>query len=334
MVKNTVDLLIKKSFESFLLGIEIYNKPTIKYRIEGFSFFICNAWELMLKAHLINKEGIDSIKFAEKKDRTISLSECIKKIFTNKKDPLRNNLEKIIELRNVSTHYITEEFETIYIPLFQACIYNFDDCMNRFHQKSINEVISYNFLQLSVNNTTIDVDGLQGKYSPDIIERILKAKESVDEAGGKYGNHDRFAINITHSFHITKNREKADIIVAVDNNSDSKISIVKEYKDPSNTHPYSNMNVIEQVKNRLQKNKISFSHRSTAGLIKHDFNSHHFQLFIKFYNIKEEAKYSYKHKIGSNEFYSYSNDCVNFIFEEIKKRPDITNHINDEIKKR
>lgn len=44
------DQLIDKAKEAFVLAIEIYNKPSIKYRIEGFSFFICNAWELMLKA--------------------------------------------------------------------------------------------------------------------------------------------------------------------------------------------------------------------------------------------------------------------------------------------
>lgn len=35
--------LLDKSKEAFIMAIEIYNKPTIKYRIEGFSFFICNA---------------------------------------------------------------------------------------------------------------------------------------------------------------------------------------------------------------------------------------------------------------------------------------------------
>lgn len=30
--------LLEKSIESFILGLEVYNKPTIKYRIEGFSF--------------------------------------------------------------------------------------------------------------------------------------------------------------------------------------------------------------------------------------------------------------------------------------------------------
>lgn len=30
--------LVDKSVETFIMGLEIYNKPTIKYRIEGFSF--------------------------------------------------------------------------------------------------------------------------------------------------------------------------------------------------------------------------------------------------------------------------------------------------------
>ncbi len=47
--------LIEKSIEAFILSLEIYNKPTIKYRVEGFSFFIVNAWELMLKAEMLKR---------------------------------------------------------------------------------------------------------------------------------------------------------------------------------------------------------------------------------------------------------------------------------------
>ena len=54
MTNNTLtEKLLLKSQEAFILGIEVYNKPTIRYRVEGFSFFICNAWELLLKAILI-----------------------------------------------------------------------------------------------------------------------------------------------------------------------------------------------------------------------------------------------------------------------------------------
>lgn len=49
------------------MGLEIYNKPTIKYRIEGFSFFIVNAWELMLKAALL-KRG-ENIYYSERRKR-------------------------------------------------------------------------------------------------------------------------------------------------------------------------------------------------------------------------------------------------------------------------
>ena len=63
MATNSViaEKLLDKSKEAFLLAIEVYNKPSIRYRVEGFSFFICNAWELMLKAYIINNDGEESI---------------------------------------------------------------------------------------------------------------------------------------------------------------------------------------------------------------------------------------------------------------------------------
>ena len=65
-MSDTYNLLLTKSKEAFILAIEIYNKPTIRYRVEGFSFLICNAWELMLKAYLIKKEGESSIYYNTK----------------------------------------------------------------------------------------------------------------------------------------------------------------------------------------------------------------------------------------------------------------------------
>ena len=93
---NLYDKLIDKSKEAFIMAIELYNKPTIKYRVEGFSLFICNAWELMLKAHMIKSIGEDSIYYKDNPNRTLSLENCVAKVFTNNKDPLRLNLEKII----------------------------------------------------------------------------------------------------------------------------------------------------------------------------------------------------------------------------------------------
>ena len=52
-LKKYINALLSKSEEAYLMSIEIINKPTINYRTEGFCFFICNAWELLLKALII-----------------------------------------------------------------------------------------------------------------------------------------------------------------------------------------------------------------------------------------------------------------------------------------
>lgn len=79
MVKNDLYLRLKdKSIEALLVAIELYNKPTIKYRIEGFSFMICNAWELLLKAYIIKNEGELAIYYSDKPDRSISLETAVK----------------------------------------------------------------------------------------------------------------------------------------------------------------------------------------------------------------------------------------------------------------
>ncbi len=38
-----IEALLDKSNEAYLMAIEIVNKPTIKYRTEGFCFYILNA---------------------------------------------------------------------------------------------------------------------------------------------------------------------------------------------------------------------------------------------------------------------------------------------------
>ena len=102
-----IDTLVKKSIEAFLLGLEIYNKPTIKYRIEGFSFFMINAWELMLKAELI-KRGQD-IYFKDDSERTISVSSTIAKIYSDKNTKIRLNLVMysfcLMPIENLSESY-------------------------------------------------------------------------------------------------------------------------------------------------------------------------------------------------------------------------------------
>ena len=83
------DRLVNKSIEAFILGLEIYNKPTIRYRVEGFSFFVVNAWELMLKAEMLNR-GL-SIFYRDNPDRTVTVEVAIRTIYMDKNTRIRLN---------------------------------------------------------------------------------------------------------------------------------------------------------------------------------------------------------------------------------------------------
>lgn len=123
-MKRLTKQLLVRSQEAFILALEIYNKPTIRYRIEGFCFFFTNAWELLLKAKILENEKKETAIYYKKvrnqKRRSRSLRDCLKKTFPNEKDPLRKNVEDIVEIRDAATHLIIEELESVYSGLFQA----------------------------------------------------------------------------------------------------------------------------------------------------------------------------------------------------------------------
>lgn len=304
--------LVDKSIEAFIMGLEIYNKPTIKYRIEGFSFFICNAWELMLKAELLNRN--EDIYYSDKSGRTLSLEPTIKKIYSDKNTRVRLNLEKIIELRNISTHFITEDYEAKYAPLFQACVLNFVNEIKRFHNIDISNYISQNFLTITANYEPLSNEQIRLKYPPEIAERFIQQSNQIDVLTQEYDS-DKFAIPIKQNLYITKKKDEADFVIAMASESPNKVAIVKELKDPANTHKYAFNNVIAVVNNRLSKLNIKLGY-------KNGFNSYVLNLFIEFYDIKSDNKYSYKHSLGNSTSYTYSERLIDFIINEIKKNPD------------
>lgn len=304
--------LIDKSIEAFIMGLEIYNKPTIHYRVEGFSFFVCNAWELMLKSKII-KDG-KSIYFKDNPNRTISLEKCLQEVYSDKNTRIRLNLEKIIDLRNTSTHFITEDYEVKYAPLFQACALNYSSELLRFHQRDISKYIPQNFLTIHTNFEPLSNEQIKLKYPKEIAEKFIQTANEIDVLSHEY-NSDKFSINIAQKLYITKNKKEADFTISVENNSDNKVQIVKDMKDPSDTHKYSYNNVIKAVNERLKKKHIIMGYPN-------GFNSYVLNLVIDFYQIKSNSRFAYMHKIGNSVQYTYSQQFVEFIVDQIKNNPD------------
>jgi hypothetical protein len=128
--------LLDKSLDALLAAIEIYNKPVFSYREESFAILAINAWELLLKARLLqlssNKiasileyerrrkaDGKLSDKLYRKRNRsenftTIGLFKAMDHL-TNKygdtiSPALRANLDAIVEIRDNAVHFVNKDF--------------------------------------------------------------------------------------------------------------------------------------------------------------------------------------------------------------------------------
>jgi len=92
--------------------------------------------------------------------------------------------------------------------------------------------------------------------------------------------------------------------------------------------------LVVEVESRLKKQKIDFRYLTTSGE-KRIFNGYVLGLFIKFYNVKSTEKYAFKHIVGKNETYTYSQQLAEFIVDEVKKNPhDIVENLKKANKKR
>ena len=186
--------------------------------------------------------------------------------------------------------------------------------IQRFHNVDITKYISQNFLTISSRYEPLTNEEIRMKYSPEIAEKLIRQANEIDVLSKEY-NSDKFAINIRQNLYITKKKSDADFIVGIDSRADAKVAIVKDLKDPSDTHKYSFNNIVTAVQERLKKKNIKIGYEL-------GFNNYVLGLFIDFYDIKQDPKYSYKHIIGSRYQFTYSQQLVDFIVEEIEKAPD------------
>ena len=314
--------LLEKSQEAFIVAVELYNKPTIRYRVEGFSFFICNAWELLLKAHIMQTYGEAAIYYKGDKQRTKSLNACIKEVFTNDKDPLRINLEKIIDLRNTSTHFITEEYEQIYVPLFQSCVINYMNKLLQFFHIDITDKLGSNFLTLSVRMEEVTEDSIRARYPDSLAEHILTIMSSIGRTINTV-DHTNFAIPVKHDFYITKKQGQAAASFSISKDAEHATFILKERHDMQKSCPYRMRECLGRIQALIERDKIPFVNPSTLDESKrHTFNAYVFNLFVRFYDLKSDPSYCYVYDRNINPTYSYSDKAINLIVEQIKKDPE------------
>lgn len=201
----------------------------------------------------------------------------MQKIFTNEKAPLRKNLEKVIELRNTSTHFITEEYEAVYIPLLQACVFNFVDKMMEFHEVDMTRVIPENFITLSVRLKSLNETEIRGKYEEQVAEKLVSVQQTLEPMVEE--NNSAFAIKVEHYHYMTKDKNQATEIYHIEKEAQEGVRIIKELKNPNLTHKYNAKACIKEINKKIQKDNIKLMFNEKEVLL----NMYHFNLFTSYF---------------------------------------------------
>mgnify|MGYP004479606065 FL=1 len=316
MNDELIDNMLDKSEEAFLMAIEIYNKPTIKYRLEGFAFFICNAWELLLKAKMLN-EG-KSIYYPDKPNRTISLSNCVSSVFTNDKDPIRKNLEILIGLRNTTTHYVIKEMDTIYLPFMQSNVLNYSQKLFDYFERDITEKINSSFMTLVVNNEEISDEKILSNYGNNIFDRYMKVKNETQKIISDNSN-EKLAIKIDLNVKIVKDKKDAKTTFRITQEGEEPVRIIKELKDTNLTHCFNQKRVRELVIDNLKRKGIDIK-----------FTQYDLKLICDKFDLKNNEKYFYKHVLTNS--WGCTQQLVDFITDLFIKKPSILDDIKQELK--
>ncbi len=136
-MKSRARQILEKSIDAIIAAIEVYNKPSFSYREEAFSILAINAWELLLKARILEidrnrlsaiigyekhrkQDGTLSEKLYRKKNRSgnyvsIGLFKAYDRLVNeygdNIKPVIRKNLKALTEIRDNAIHFLNKDFE-------------------------------------------------------------------------------------------------------------------------------------------------------------------------------------------------------------------------------
>lgn len=308
---NIMKKLQEKSIAAFLLSIEIYNKPTINYRIETSAFLLCNAWELILKCSYIKANGTTSIY--RKDGKSFSLEEMLNRFYKSN-SPVKINLDYIIEkIRNKATHFFTTEHDKLYLGLFQQAVINYVDFLETNYSVDIQEYIPIESLAIILKRTKkpLNIEKIYGKRFKKVFDNEENElhkfiRENVEDESSVVAFVER-------KLCFVKNPNKADFKAFYSQSADSKHlhRIFIEKEDVNITYPYS----MKQVKNKI---KAEFKEKGI------DLNNLHYismGLFNKANNVTSN-KLLYKEIVyGTGVVKKYSDQYMNLLREFVTKNP-------------
>lgn len=303
--------LLDKSIEAYVLSLETINRLTIQYRLETFCYLLCNAWELLLKAKLIEDAGNDDAAYypnsSDGEKRSFSLVDCLNRLLPNQNDPVRRNIDRIRELRDESVHLVIAEIPSDVIALLQAGVTNYYGLLNEWFEESLANrypvpMMSIVF-DLEPDRHDLSNARLRSRLGQDAFGYLSRFSAELASDHEALGYSEEFLVTIRYGVYLTRREADADISLTSGPSDSESTQVVEVPKDPSLTHPIRFNEVIETIKEFYP----------TAN--QHDVHS-----INAVFRVKSRHQWFYRGKVKGSPG-QYSQDFVDWIRARHEQNP-------------
>jgi hypothetical protein len=328
--------LVENSIDSFVLSLETINRLSVKYRLESFCMLLCNAWELLMKARIVDTNGRTAIYSPKERGKTLYCRKCgeityspkergkFRKTLSGQKcaefifkenDPVRKNLEAVIELRDESVHLVISNVPSDVLELLQSCVLNFHVSLVNWFGISLSD-------RLPLGMMTFVYDFAPLQRNMNILRRELGAREvkflsafqaEIQATSQSLGFSPDFVTQIEHRVIMVNHPGQADVEL-VQGNDGLPVGLISVARDPSKTHPLRTNKIVTNVKSRTT--------------LERPFNTHCFQSVCHAWNVRKHAEWFYCGKI-ENSAPQYSQTLEDKIVSEIENNSDFVERCRD-----
>jgi len=319
--------LLKKSRDNMLLALELYNRPSLENRLDGFVLCFCTAWEQLLKSILIEKNGEEFI-FRDKVNskgirETISLRECLDSLF-KVNDPVKKNIERVTYFRDRAVHLLMPEVQGVISRIFQSGIMNYGSKFQEFSEQQFISTMQSGMLSLLGDMRDPTSTYIRAKYGEDIGSEVMSLLQEMNEEAKKV-NDIEFAIPLNVKLSFTRNDETGNLIAIskADEGLEGlkKAIVIEKPVDRHSTHPYLRTAAIEMINSTL--NERYNEDQLAEFLVKKDkitkkpiVNSYDFDAIRwKLKWAKSNNKHHYLNK--NPEIHYYSDDAIELFVNKV-----------------
>lgn len=191
-LSEQVEELVVKARDSAILAIDIYNRPIIAFRSQGYIVMMVIAWTALFHA-IYELEGIDYFykekngndKIVDGDKKAWELDRCIDKCENLISNAVKKNLRLFISLRNKIEHRYVPAFDFDVFGECQAMLLNFENLITEKFGSyyALNNSLSFP-LQVSSVRSNVQAEvtkKIQSEHYSELKEYIEAYRSSLDD---------------------------------------------------------------------------------------------------------------------------------------------------------